>query len=181
MDPYWRKERISMKLLKTIKHEYLEMLPPAIFFFIAFIMILITKRLILTEYDISWTGFGAAVVGAVMVAKVVLIVDKLPFVNRFADRQLIYAASWKCLIYLLAANLVQYLEHIVPLLLKHKGLSEAHRLFMTETVWTHFWLIQMWLSVLLFVYCALRELVRVIGKQKVMRLFFSNRSTWGSD
>lgn len=70
-----------MKLLKTIKHEYLEMLPPAIFFFIAFMMILVTKRLILSEYDISWTGFGAACVGAVTVAKVVLIVDKLPFIK----------------------------------------------------------------------------------------------------
>lgn len=53
-----------MNLLKTIKHNYLEILPPAIFFFIAFTLILITKRLILSEYGISWTGFSAAFVGA---------------------------------------------------------------------------------------------------------------------
>ena len=93
-----------MKLLKTIKHDYLEILPPAIFFFIAFTLILVTKRLILSEYGISWTGFGSAVIGAYLVGKVVLIVDKLPFVNRFPDRQLIYNASWKCLIYFLAAR-----------------------------------------------------------------------------
>jgi hypothetical protein len=162
-----------MKLLKTIKHDYLEMLPPAIFFFISFMLILITKRLILSEYGISWSGLGAACAGAILVAKVVLIVDKLPFVNRFADRQLIYAASWKCLIYLIAANLVQYMEHIIPLLLKHKGLLEAHQLFMSETVWPHFWLMQIWLTVLFFIYCALRELVRVIGRDKVMQMFFS--------
>jgi hypothetical protein len=148
------------------------MLPPAIFFFIAFMLILITKRLILSEFGISWSGFGAACVGAILVAKVVLIADKLSFVNRFADRQLIYAASWKCMIYLLAANLLQYLEHIVPLLLKHKGLAEAHQLFMSETVWSHFWLIQMWLAVLIFVYCAMRELIRFIGRDKVVRIFF---------
>lgn len=165
-----------MTLLKTIKHEYLEMLPPAIFFFIAFMMILVSKRLILSEYGIFWSGFGAACVGAVMVAKVVLIVDKLSFVNRFAGRKLAYAASWKCLIYVLAANLVQYLEHVMPLLLKHKGLAEAHRLFMAETVWPHFWLIQMWLTVLFFVYCALRELVRVIGRDKVVHLFFGGQN-----
>jgi len=71
-----------MKLLKTIKHEYLAMLPPAIFFFISFMLILITKRLILSEYGISWSGLGAACAGAILVAKVVLIVDKLPFVTR---------------------------------------------------------------------------------------------------
>jgi len=164
-----------MKLLKTIKHDYLELLPPAIFFFIAFSLILITKRLILSEYGISWTGFGAAIVGALMIGKVVLIADKMPFVNRFPDRQLIYTASWKCLIYFLVAVLVQYLERIVPLLMKHGRIVEANRHFMDETVWTHFWLIQMWLAVLFFIYCAMRELVRAIGREKVIKMFFSGR------
>lgn len=164
-----------MKLLKTIKHNYFGILPPAIFFFIAFTLILLTKRLILSEYGISWTGFGAAFVGAMLVGKVVLIVDKLPFVNRFPDRQLIYNASWKCLIYFLAALLLQCLERIVPLLLKHGSLMEAHRHLLTETVWPHFWLIQMWLAVLFFVYCAMRELVRAIGREKVIRMFFSGK------
>ena len=116
-----------------------------------------------------------AFVGAMLVGKVVLIVDKLPFVNRFPDRQLIYNASWKCLIYFLAALLLQCLERIVPLLLKHGSLMEAHRHLLTETVWPHFWLIQMWLAVLFFVYCAMRELVRAIGREKVIRMFFSGK------
>ena len=123
-----------MKLLKTIKHEMLEIVPPAIFFFIAFTLILATKRLILSEYGISWTGFGSAVIGAYLIGKVVLIVDKLPFVNRFTDRQLIYNASWKCLIYFLAADLLQYLERTVPFWLKHGSLVEANRHFVAETV-----------------------------------------------
>ena len=165
-----------MKLLNAIKHDYLEILPPAFFFFIAFSLILITKRLILSEYGISWSGFGAALVGALLVGKVVLIVDKLSLVNRFTDRRLICNALWKCLIYVLAANLVQYLEHIVPLLLKHKSFTVAQQLFMAETVWPHFWLIQMWLTVLFFVYCALRELIRAIGRDRVVRMFFSSQN-----
>lgn len=164
-----------MKLLETIKHGYLEILPPAIFFFIAFTLILATKRLVLSEYGISWSGFGAAFVGAMVVGKVVLVVDKLPFVNRFTDRRLICNASWKCLIYLLAALLLQYLERIVPLFLKHEDFMEANRHVAAETVWPHFWLIQMWLAVLFFVYCAMRELVRAVGREKVVRMFFGAR------
>jgi len=164
-----------MKLLQAIKRDYLEILPPAIFFFIAFTLILITKRLILSEYGISWTGFGSAVIGAVMIGKVVLIVDKLPFVNKFPDRQLIYNATWKCLIYFLAALLLQYLDPLVHSLIKRESFLEANRRFMTETIWPHFWLIQIWLAVLFFVYCALRELVRAIGKEKVIRMFFSDQ------
>lgn len=164
-----------MKLLKTIKHEYLEILPPTIFFFIAFSLILVTKQLILREYGISWTGFGSAIIGALLVGKVVLITDKLPFMNKFPDRQLIYNASWKCLIYVLAALFVQYLERIVPLVMKHESFIEANRHFTAETVWPHFWLIQIWLVVLFFVYCAMRELVRAIGKDKVVHMFFGGR------
>ena len=166
-----------MKLLKTIIDEYLELLPPATFFFIAFSLILITKKLILTEYGISWAGFGAAFVGALMAGKVVLMADKLRFVNKFADRLLILSASWKCLIYFLAAVFLQYLERIHPMLRKHGSFMEANRQFMVETVWAHFWLIQMWLIVLFFIYCTMRELVRAIGHEKVVRMFFGSRST----
>jgi hypothetical protein len=164
-----------MKLFKTIKQNYLEMLPPAIFFFIAFSLILTTKQLILREYGISWTGIGAAFFGALLVGKMVLIADKLPFVNKFPDRQLIYNASWKCLIYYLAAVLVQWLERIVPLLTKHESFMDANRHMLAETVWPHFWLIQMWLAVLFFIYCAMRELVRAIGNDKVVRMFFDGQ------
>lgn len=161
-----------MKLLSSIKHDYREILPPATFFFIAFILILITKRLILSEYGISWTGFGSAFVGAFLIGKVVLLADKLPFMNSFSGHQLIYKASWKCLIYVLSAILLQYLESIVPLLRKHGGFLEAHRHLLAETVWPHFLLIQIWLVVLFFVYCAMRELVRAIGRDKVVTMFF---------
>jgi len=161
-----------MKLLKAIKHEYLELLPPAFFFFISFSLILLTKKLILSEYGISWTGFGAAFIGAFMIGKVVLIVDKLPFVNRFTDRRLFYNASWKCLIYFMAAVLLQYMERVVPKMIKHDTFMEANRQFVVETVWAHFWLIQIWLIVLFFVYCAMRELIRAIGREKVIQMFF---------
>jgi hypothetical protein len=165
-----------VEYLQKIKQNYLEILPPALFFFIAFSLILVTKRLVLSEYGITWTGFGAAFVGAMMVGKVVLVVDKLPYTNRFHDRQLICNASWKCLIYLLAAELLQYLERVVPLALKNGGFAAAHRLFMVDTVWPHFLLIQMWLTVLFFVYCSLRELIRAIGREKVVGMFFGGRS-----
>ena len=166
-----------MKLLQAIKRDFLEIIPPAIFFFIAFSLIQITKRLILSEYGISWTGFGSALIGGVMAGKVVLIVDKLPFMNRFTDRQLICSTSWKCLVYFLTALLIQYLDPVVHALLKHTSFPEANRRFMTETVWPHFCLIQIWLAVLFFVYCAMRELVRAIGKEKVMGMFFGDRNT----
>jgi hypothetical protein len=36
----------------------------------------------------------------------------------------------------------------------------------SEIVWPHFWAIQLWLTVLIFVYCAIRELIRAIGRDR---------------
>ena len=165
-----------MKLFETLKKDFLELLPPMIFFFIAFVLILTTKRMILSEHQISWTGFGMAVVGGILVGKVVLMVDKLPFVDKFPDRPLIYNTLWKSLLYFLAALVVGYLDQLVHFLRKHEGLMEANRHLWAEVVWPHFWLLQMWLAVLFLMFCAMRELIRVLGKDKFIRLFFGGRS-----
>ena len=110
-----------------------------------------------------------------LVGKVVLMVDKLPFVNKFPDRPLIYNILWKSLIYFLAALIVRYPGQVVPLLMKHESLMEANRHLIDEVVWPHFWLLQMWLSVLFLIFCDLRELVRVIGRDKVIQMFFGDR------
>jgi len=39
-----------MKLLHKIQRDFVEIVPPTIFFFIAFSLVLLTKRLILSEY-----------------------------------------------------------------------------------------------------------------------------------
>jgi hypothetical protein len=48
-------------------------------------------------------------------------------------------------------------------------------------VWPHFWAVQLWLIVLIFVYCSMRELVRVIGRQRVLQIFFGNPSLRRAD
>jgi hypothetical protein len=164
-----------MKILAVLKHELFEVLPPTIFFLIAFTLILATQRLILREYGIPLTGFGMAVVGALLVGKVVLIVDKLPFVNKFPDKPLIYNTLWKTFIYMSAALLVRYIEHIAPLTARYGDFAEANRRLVAEIVWPHFVMIHMWLVVLFFVYCAMRELVRVIGREKVRHLFVGGK------
>ncbi len=160
-----------MKILKILKHEFFLVLPPTIFFLIAFTLMLATQRLILRQYGIPLMGFGGAVIGALIVGKVVLVVDKLPFVNKFPDKPLLYNTLWKTFIYFFAVMLFRYLEHGIPLLWKYRDFMEANRSLINEIVWPHFWLIHMWLVVLFFVYCAMRELVRVIGREKVVQMF----------
>lgn len=164
-----------MKIPHKLKHEFLSVIPPTVFFFITFCLLIATQRLIDRQYGIPLTGFGNALIGALIIGKVVLVVDNFRFVNLYPHKPLIYNALWKTAIYFFATMLVRYVEHIVPFLKQTGSFPEAHRHLLEEIVWPHFWLIHMWLIVLFFTYCSLRELVRVMGKREVVRLFLGLR------
>ncbi|MEX0810445.1 MAG: hypothetical protein WD044_17115 [Dongiaceae bacterium] len=167
-----------MNLKKTVRWlggEIREILPPTIFFFIAFALLLVTQSLVLKEHGIDVWDWGRAIVGALIVGKVVLIVDKFSFVDRYPDRPLIWNALWKTLIYNIAATAVHYLEKLLPPIFDGKGFSEANRTLFAATDWEHIVLVHMWLAVLVFAYCCLRELVQQIGAAKVRRMFFHAR------
>jgi len=164
------------KILRTIKHELLEIIPPTIFFFISFCLLIVTQNLISRQYGIPLISFAKAVVGALIVGKVVLIVDHFSFVNKFPHKPLIYNVSWKTFIYVVAALVVRYLERLIEYARQYGGIGEGNLHLLNEFAWPKFVLIQMWLSVLFFIYCALRELIRVIGREQVMRMFFKSTS-----
>jgi hypothetical protein len=155
-----------------IAREFREVLPPAIFFLIGFHTLSLTRSLLLREYGLHATAAAGATVGALLVAKVVLIADSLPVINRFPEKPLIYNVAWKTTIYVLAALVVHYLEHLVPVWWRMGNVATANDQLLGEIVWPHFWVIQLWLVVLLFMYCAMRELVRAIGPHEVKRMFF---------
>lgn len=159
----------------VIGREFWEIIPPTLFFFIAFSLLLFTKILVLKEHGIDAWDWGGAVVGALIVGKVVLVVDKFSFVDRYPEKPLIWNAVWKTLIYLVAATMVRYLEQLLPLMFHGSGFAEAHRTIEAQLNWEDFLLIHMWLAILLFVYCCLRELVRHIGPRKVARMFIHAR------
>jgi hypothetical protein len=111
-------------------------------------------------------------VAALILGKAVLIADLLPMINRFPNKPLIYNVAWKTLIYLLVATLIHYLERLVDFWRQAGGLLAGNEKLLGEIVWPHFWAIQIILFVLIVTYCTMHELVRVIGRKKVLRIFF---------
>ena len=52
------------------------------------------------------------------------------------------------------------------------GIVAGNEKLLAEIVWPHFWAVQIILFMLIVMYCTTRELIRVIGKEKVLRMFF---------
>jgi hypothetical protein len=160
------------KLGHSLKHLVHEMIPPAAYFFVTFQLLALTHALMLKQYGIEATTFMAATIGALVAAKIVVLADLLPFINRFPGRPLIYNITWKTMIYMTAALAVRYAEELFHYY-RHEGrVLGATRHLLDEVVWPHFWTIQIWLTVLLLVYCTLQELLRALGHDRVKELFF---------
>ncbi|HWY88091.1 MAG TPA: hypothetical protein VNX28_15270 [Gemmataceae bacterium] len=160
------------KFSHGVKRLVQELIPPTTFFFIAFQLLAFTRALMLKQYGIEVTTFLAASIGALVAAKVVLLTDLLPFINRFPGRPLIYNIVWKTAIYFSAAFVVRYLEEFIRFYSQYDGVMSANRHLLDEVIWTHFWAVQIWLMVLLLLYCTMHELVRALGKDKMRELFF---------
>jgi len=160
------------KLSTKLKEEFLAVLPPTIFFFIALHIVAFVRVLMLKGTSISPQSSISVAVAALILGKSVLLADLLPWINRFPERPLIYNVTWKTFIYLLVSAIIHYLERLIEFSRQAGGLIAGNEKLLQAMVWPHFWAIQIILLVLILMYCTFRELVRVIGKEKVSQIFF---------
>ena len=111
-------------------------------------------------------------VASLILGKAVLIADLLPPINRYPDKPLAYNVAWKTTIYLVVAGVIHYLERLIDFSRQAGGIVPGNEKMLVDMVWPHFLAVQIILFVLILMYCTAHELVRVIGKEKMLRLFF---------
>jgi hypothetical protein len=159
-------------LASKFKEEFFAVLPPTIFFFVALHVVAFVRVLMLKGTGLAPLSTVSIGIAALILGKAVLISDMLPFINTFPERPLIYNIAWKTLIYLLVSALIHYLERLYDFSRRAGGIAAGNEKLFAEIVWPHFWAIQIILLVLIFTYCTIHELARVIGKEKMLRIFF---------
>jgi hypothetical protein len=163
--------------MKKLKEEFFKILPPTIFFFVALHIVMFIRVLMLEGTGVAPSSSISIAVAALILGKAVLIADMVPMINRFPNKPLIYNVAWKTLIYWLMATLIHYVERLIDFWRQAGSFVAGNRKLLAEIVWPHFWAIQIVLFVLIAMYCMMHELVRVIGKEKVMRIFFGPMPT----
>jgi hypothetical protein len=159
--------------LAQVKHA----LPPTIFFFVGFNLIIWTKRLILEEHGIDYTGFFTATVAALLVGKAVLVTDNLPLMRRFDSAPMIRPILFKSSIYWMCVLVVRLAERLVHFLAAGGTIANFPGYLVGEFSWPRFLSIQIWLMVLLLVYVTIHELNMLFGDGELFRLFFRWRSS----
>jgi hypothetical protein len=159
--------------LAQVKHA----LPPTIFFFIGFNLILWTKRLILQEHGIEFSGFLTALFAALLVGKAVLVMDNLPFMRRFDGAPLIQPILFKTAIYWVCVLIARLAEEFVHFAIAGGAIADFANHFASEFPLARFLSIQIWLMVLFLAYVTIHELNQLFGDGELYRLFFRWRAS----
>jgi hypothetical protein len=167
------------KVVRTVLHEVREILPPTIFFFIGFNLILFTKRLILADYLIQFAGFAIATVSALVVAKAVLVADLMPFLRRFDYAPLAVPILFKTAVY----SFFVFIARLIEAFLRYvfEGGAVGHGGFVEDALgkfsWDRFIATQMWIIVLFLIYVTASELNNLFGDGELYKIFFTRRSS----
>ena len=165
-------ENALSKITAKIKEEFYAVLPPTIFFFVALHIVAIIRVLMNKGTGIPLSTTASIVVSSLVLGKSDLLADMLPLINRYPQKPLIYNVAWKTLIYMVVASIIHYLERLWDFAKEAGGVVAGNDALLAKIVWPHFLAIQILLFNLVVVYCTMHELTRVIGRDKVLTIFF---------
>jgi len=156
--------------------EFLEILPPTIFFFIGFNLIVLTTNLLLADYGAQFAGFMIATTSALVVGKAVLVANALRAIRRYDTAPLIRPILFKTFFYWAAVFIVRLLEHWIRY---RFGGEYVFGGFMPHAIaafdWHRFIAIQIWIFVLFLVYVTATELNHLFGEGELGHILFTSR------
>lgn len=159
-------------ILKKLPGELIRILPAVIYFFLAFCLFRITFGMWLKEAGLRIWSFTGVIIASLIIGKVMLIVDNIPFLNIFSDKPRIYNTLWKSFVYTLASLVIRLIEHLIPFIRQYHDLGIAWGHLIGQVVWPRFWIVQIWCFVLFLIFVVNQELIMGVGWERIRKIFF---------
>jgi len=145
--------------------EFREILPPTIFFFIGFNLIVLTTNLLLADYGAAFGSFMIATGAALVVGKAVLVANAMRTIRRYDRAPLIRPILFKTVFYWAIVFVARLLEHWIRFwLIEHHPLGTFLPHMVATFDWHRFIAIQLWIFVLFLVYVTATELNHLFGE-----------------
>lgn len=159
-------------VFRTLAREFKEAVPPTLFFLVAFHVAALIRSLTEESLGITPGVSTLATIGALIVGKTILVLNKLRVTNCLSRRPLVFGVIWKTFIFGIVTTLFQFVEELVPLVSKYGSAGAATENVIAEVVWPRFWANHLVLALFLLIYCSAVELIRVFGAERMKQVFF---------
>jgi len=133
------------------------------------------RRLVLREMGIGYFHYGAALIKALVLAKVVLLGQHVRFAKIFNDRPLIVPTLYKVILFSLFALIFDIIEHIIGSLIHHDGIAHAFTEILSVG-WVELLTRAMVMLFAFLPFFAFTETARVLGEGRLGDLFLRTGS-----
>jgi len=151
---------------------YHEMAPPVLCFFIAFMLMGVIFKLFVTQYSIQFTAFSRAAVFALIIGKVILLIDWAESGRDFGSHRRIVVIACQTFVYASAVFTLGIAERILEAAHKAHSLREGFDMTIAAASLDRFIGLVILISMVVFVYLVLQEIQRAMGKGALYRLLF---------
>jgi hypothetical protein len=160
------------KVMQVLKEETLSILPAVLYFCIIFNIIYIVSGLALEPGTKRYFSHLSVTIFALVIGKVILLANLLPFINAFPHKPLIYNIVWKFIIYDSLVVILWAADSVVRLSIKNKDITIALQHVKHELSSPLFLATLIWLLLFFLIFILFSELIRAVGKEKVTRMMF---------
>jgi hypothetical protein len=145
------------------------------YLWVVFGLLAVHESFVLSQHRIDFRPHGLALINALIFAKVMLVAQDVHLGSRLNDRPLIYSVVFKSILFAIALICFHVVEHVVIGVVDGRTLSES-----TSEVGVNklkgMVSIGIITTVALVPFFVLAEISRVIGKEKILLLFFRRRN-----
>lgn len=159
--------------MKKLLHEIKSIARISSYFAIVFLLMMVMKKLYLEDYDIAFTGISQALIGALILAKVIILVDLISFGEWLKRLPTVYDVVFRTIIYTMGVVLVIVLEKAFEKRHEAGGFIEAIPYVFSHRDIYHVWAQTIGVSLSLLAYNAFSIFQMSLGDKGVSRLFFT--------
>jgi hypothetical protein len=167
------------KLKTRIAHELTDYAITVIYLAAMFGGFGVYRRLLLAEYDITYLEYGANIIEALILGKIILIGEHFHVGERLHDKPLILSTLYKTALFSLWVLVFISAEHFVRGLFRGEDANGSFRGIL-ERNWREILARIVMMFVAFIPFFAFREIGRVMGEGKLRALFFRPRGGPGA-
>lgn len=160
--------------MQALKRELKKLGSLTLFFLIGFGYILLVMKLFLKEYDINTYILSKAIIGALVAAKSVAIMDVTPWMNRFEKSARYLNVLYKTLVYTLAVLVIGALEHLFDAYRHTKALIPAIEHFLNSRDFYHLLAATLCIAIVFLIHNIFNEIDTYLGKGSLRKFFLSS-------
>jgi len=134
------------------------------------------RRFLLAEFSITYTNYGLALIGAMILGKVIMIGSVFRLGRWLEDKPLIVPTIYKALLFCGFILALRVVEYAIKGLLHGDGLAVAFLEYFTKKGMDEVLANGLIVLVALIPFFAVKELGRVLGTDRIAALFFRSRA-----